>query len=85
MIPTLIEVLDTSVANVALKHIQGSLSAGQEEVTWVLTSYLVANAVVIPMSGWLARIFGRKRYLLGSLTVFTLASLLCGAATSLTG
>lgn len=83
MIPTLIEILDTSVANVALAHIQGSLSAGQEEVTWVLTSYLVANAVVIPMSGWLARVFGRKRYLLGSLVVFTVSSLLCGAATSL--
>lgn len=83
MIPTLIEILDTSVANVALAHIQGSLSAGQEEVTWVLTSYLVANAVVIPMSGWLARVFGRKRYLLLSLIMFTASSLLCGAATSL--
>ena len=83
MLPTLIEVLDTSVANVALKHIQGSMSAGQEEVTWVLTSYLVANAVVIPMSGWLARLLGRKRYLLVSLAVFTASSLLCGAATSL--
>ncbi len=84
MIPTLIEVLDTSVANVSLTHIQGSLSAGQEEVTWVLTSYLVANAVVIPMSGWLARLFGRKVYLISSLAVFTAASLLCGMATSLT-
>lgn len=83
MIPTLIEILDTSVANVALAHIQGSLSAGQEEVTWVLTSYLVANAVVIPMSGWLARVLGRKRYLMLSLVVFTVSSLLCGAATSL--
>ena len=83
MIPTLIEILDTSVANVALNHIQGSLSAGQEEVTWVLTSYLVANAVVIPMSGWLARFIGRKRYLLSSLALFTLSSMLCGAATSL--
>ncbi len=83
MIPTLIEILDTSVANVALTHIQGSLSAGQEEVTWVLTSYLVANAVVIPMSGWLARFMGRKRYLLASLIVFTVSSILCGAATSL--
>jgi len=83
MIPTLIEILDTSVANVALNHIQGSLSAGQEEVTWVLTSYLVANAVVIPMSGWLARFIGRKRYLLYSLALFTLSSMLCGAATSL--
>jgi DHA2 family multidrug resistance protein len=83
MIPTLIEILDTSVANVALNHIQGSLSAGQEEVTWVLTSYLVANAIVIPMSGWFARLMGRKRYLLASLTVFTLSSLLCGTATQL--
>lgn len=83
MIPTLIEILDTSVANVALNHIQGSLSAGQEEVTWVLTSYLVANAVIIPMSGWFARLMGRKRYLLASLGVFTLSSLLCGTATRL--
>ncbi|MEW5773599.1 MAG: DHA2 family efflux MFS transporter permease subunit [Thermodesulfobacteriota bacterium] len=83
MIPTLIEILDTSVANVALDHMRGSLSAGQEEVTWVLTSYLVANAVVIPMSGWLARFMGRKRYLLASLVLFTVSSLLCGAATSL--
>ena len=83
MIPTMIEILDTSVANVSLTHIQGSLSAGQEEVTWVLTSYLVANAVVIPMSGWLARLMGRKRYLIASLVLFTLSSLLCGTATSL--
>ncbi len=83
MLPTLIEILDTSVANVALPHIQGSLSASQDEVTWVLTSYLVSNAVVIPMSGWLARIMGRKKYLLGSIVVFTLSSILCGSATSL--
>jgi MFS transporter, DHA2 family, multidrug resistance protein len=83
MIPTMIEILDTSVANVSLTHIQGSLSAGQEEVTWVLTSYLVANAVIIPMSGWFARVFGRKRYLLFSIILFTLSSLLCGTATSL--
>jgi DHA2 family multidrug resistance protein len=83
MIPTLIEVLDTSVANVALTHIQGSLSAGQEEVTWVLTSYLVANAVVIPMSAWFAKLFGRKRYLMGSVIVFTLSSVLCGLSVSL--
>jgi DHA2 family multidrug resistance protein len=83
MIPTMIEILDTSVANVSLTHIQGSLSAGQEEVTWVLTSYLVANAVIIPMSGWFAKLFGRKRYLISSLILFTLSSLLCGTATSL--
>jgi DHA2 family multidrug resistance protein len=69
---------------VALTHIQGSISAGQEEVTWVLTSYLVANAVVIPMSGWLARMLGRKRYLISSIIVFTVSSVLCGASMSLT-
>ena len=83
MIPTLIEILDTTVVNVSLTHIQGSLSAGQEEVTWVLTSYLVSNAVVIPMSGWLADLMGRKRYLITSVILFTLSSLLCGLAISL--
>jgi len=83
MIPTLIEILDTSVANVSLPHIQGSMSAGQDEITWVLTSYLVANAIVIPMSGWLARVMGRKKYLIVSLLVFTTSSMLCGAAESL--
>lgn len=83
MIPTLLEILDTSIANVALSHIQGSLSAGQDEVTWVLTSYLVSNAVVIPMSGWLARLMGRKNYLLASVAVFTVSSMLCGLAQSL--
>lgn len=84
MLPTLIEILDTSVANVALPHIQGSLSAGQDEATWVLTSYLVSNAIVIPMSGWFARLIGRKRYLIGSIITFTIGSILCGSATGLT-
>ncbi|MFP5259348.1 MAG: DHA2 family efflux MFS transporter permease subunit [Acidobacteriota bacterium] len=83
MIPTLIEILDTSIANVALGHIQGSLSAGQDEVTWVLTSYLVSNAIVIPISGFLSKLFGRRNYLLLSVVVFTVASMLCGLATSL--
>lgn len=83
MVPTLLEVLDTSIANVALGHIQGSLSAGQDEATWVLTSYLVSNAVVIPASGWLAKLMGRRNYLLTSVAVFTLSSMLCGMATSL--
>ncbi|MBU2550482.1 MAG: DHA2 family efflux MFS transporter permease subunit [Proteobacteria bacterium] len=83
MIPTLIEILDTTVVNVSLTHIQGSLSAGQEEVTWVLTSYLVSNAVVIPMSGWLAALMGRKRYLIASIVMFTASSLLCGLAVTL--
>lgn len=83
MVPTLIEILDTSIANVALGHIQGSLSAGQDEVTWVLTSYLVSNAIVIPISGYLSKVFGRRNYLLLSVAVFTIASMLCGLATSL--
>lgn len=83
ILPTFLEVMDTSVVNVSLPHIQGSLSAGLDEVTWVLTSYLVANAIVIPITGWLASVFGRKRYLIFSITVFTLSSLLCGAAPSL--
>jgi MFS transporter, DHA2 family, multidrug resistance protein len=83
MLPTVIEILDTSVANVSLGHIQGSLSAGLDEVTWVLTSYLVSNAIIIPITGWLAGRFGRKRYLIFSLCLFTLSSLLCGAAPNL--
>jgi DHA2 family multidrug resistance protein len=70
MLPTFIEVMDTSVVNVSLPHIQGSLSAGLDEVTWVLTSYLVSNAIIIPLSGWLAGLFGRKRYLLFSVLLF---------------
>lgn len=83
MVPTFIEVMDISVVNVSLPHIQGSLNAGLDEVTWVLTSYLVANAIIIPITGWLASIFGRKRYLLFSVIVFTGSSLLCGSAPSL--
>lgn len=83
ILPTFLEVMDTSVVNVSLPHIQGSLSAGVDEVTWVLTSYLVANAVIIPLTGWLSSIFGRKRYLIFSITLFTVSSLLCGAAPSL--
>ncbi len=83
MLPTFIEVMDTSVVNVSLPHIQGSMSAGVDEVTWVLTSYLVSNAIIIPITGWLAGLFGRKRYLVFSILVFTLASILCGAAPSL--
>ncbi len=83
MLPTLIEIIDISVANVALDHIRGSLSSGIDESAWVLTSYLVSNAVIIPMTGWLARTFGRKRYLTFSVLLFTFASLLCGSSTSL--
>ena len=83
MLPTIIEILDMSVANVALGHIQGSLSAGLDEVTWVLTSYLVSNAIIIPITGWLAGTFGRKNYLIFSLGLFTVSSLVCGASPSL--
>ncbi len=83
MLPTIMEIIDTSVANVALPHMQGSLNAGTDEVTWVLTSYLVANAVVLPMTGWLSRLFGRKRFLITCIILFTIASLLCGAAPNL--
>jgi len=83
MLPTLIEIIDTSVVNVALDHIRGSLSAGIDESTWTITSYLVSNAIIIPMTGWLSRFFGRKRYLIFSISLFTLSSLLCGSAWSL--
>ncbi len=80
---TFMEVLDTSVANVALPHIAGGLAAGQDESTWVLTSYLVSNAVVLPLSGWLSSVFGRKRFYMSCVALFTLGSILCGLAPSL--
>ncbi len=83
MAATFMEVLDTSVANVALPHIAGNLSASTDEATWVLTSYLVSNAIVLPATGWLSGVFGRKRFLLACIAIFTLASALCGVATSL--
>jgi DHA2 family multidrug resistance protein len=83
MLGTFMEVLDTSVANVALPHIAGSLSASVDEATWVLTSYLVSNAVVLPMTGWLSRRFGRKRFLMACIVLFTMASFACGLATNL--
>jgi DHA2 family multidrug resistance protein len=80
---TFMEVLDTSVANVALPHIAGSLSAGQDESTWVLTSYLVSNAIILPMSGWLSNLIGRKRFYMSCVALFTISSFLCGLAPSL--
>ena len=77
------EVLDTSIANVALPYLAGGLGASNDESTWVLTSYLVSNAVVLPISGWLAGLFGRKRFFLICIFLFTVSSLLCGTATSL--
>jgi DHA2 family multidrug resistance protein len=81
--PTFMVALDTSVANVALPHIAGSLSASYDESTWVLTSYLVSNAIILPITGWLSNLYGRKRLLLYSVFLFTVASFLCGAAYSL--
>jgi MFS transporter, DHA2 family, multidrug resistance protein len=83
MLPTLIEIIDVSVANVSLDHIRGSLSSGIDEAAWVLTSYLVSNAIVIPMTGWLSRTFGRKRYLTFSVLLFSAASFLCGSSVNL--
>src|SRR5213082_1753413 len=83
MLATFMEVLDTSVANVALPHIAGNLSATPEESTWVLTSYLVSNAIILPATNWLSRYFGSKRFLITCIIIFTLSSALCGAAASL--
>lgn len=83
MLATFMEVLDTSVANVALNHIAGNLSASTDEATWVLTSYLVSNAIILPATGWLGRFFGRKRFLIACIGIFTIASALCGLASSL--
>src|SRR5213082_1547356 len=83
MSSTFMEVLDTTVVNVSLPHIAGNLSASTDEATWTLTSYLVANAIILPMTGWLANNFGRKRLLLFSVIGFTAASFLCGLAPTL--
>src|SRR5499427_2761222 len=80
---TFMELLDTAIANVSLPHIAGGLAVSYDESTWVLTSYLVSNAVVLPLSAWLSRVFGRKRYYMICVVLFTLSSLLCGLAPSL--
>src|SRR5881398_1972098 len=84
MMAVLLQVLDTTIANVALPHMQASLSATQDTINWVLTSYIVASAIALPISGWLADEIGRKRLLLMSVVLFTIASVLCATATSLT-
>ncbi|WP_010581974.1 DHA2 family efflux MFS transporter permease subunit [Schlesneria paludicola] len=83
VVPTFMEVLDTTIANVALRYIAGGLSAAYVDAEWVITSYLAANAIVLPVSGWLATHLGRRNYFLGSIALFTIASGLCGMATSL--
>lgn len=84
MMATVMEVLDTSVANVALPHISGNLSATTEEATWVLTSYLISNAIILPATSWISSFVGRKRFLVICIAIFTAASALCGAAPNLT-
>jgi DHA2 family multidrug resistance protein len=84
MLATVMEVLDTSVANVALPHIAGNLSATPEEATWVLTSYLISNAIILPATSWIGKYIGRKRFLIICIVIFTVASALCGAAPNLT-
>src|SRR6266571_8078688 len=83
MLATFMEVLDTSVANVALPHIAGNLASTVDESTWVLTSYLVSNAIVLPLSGFFSTLFGRKRFYMACVVIFTLSSMLCGLAPSL--
>lgn len=83
MLATFLEILDVSIANVALNHIRGSLSAGLDEVTWILTTYLIANAIVIPITGWLMDVVGRKRLFVASTAIFTLSSVAAGAAPTL--
>src|SRR3954466_6315371 len=80
---TFMEVMDISIANVALRHIAGSVGADQSESTWVLTSYLISNAIVLPISGWLASVMGRKRFYLTCVALFTISSFLCGIAPTL--
>jgi len=82
-IATFMELLDTSIANVSLPHIAGGLATSYDESTWVLTSYLIANAVVLPLSAWLSRVFGRKRYYMACVAIFSVSSVLCGFAPSL--
>src|SRR5262249_45037769 len=83
MLAAVMEVLDMTIANVALDHIRGSLAAGVDEAAWVLTSYIVSNAVVLPLTGWLGNFFGRKRFFSFCAAFFTISSLLCGAAPNL--
>src|SRR5438046_9241379 len=77
-----LELIDTSIVNVAIPHMMGNLGATLDEISWVSTGYIIANVIVIPMSGWLSAYFGRKRYLTGSIILFVVASFFCGPATS---
>src|SRR5438105_13030886 len=83
ILPAFMEVIDTSIAAVCIPYIAGSLSASSDEATWVLTFYLLSNAVVLPASAWFSLRFGRKRFLMASILIFTIASFMCGAANCL--
>src|SRR2546423_11464278 len=80
---SVLELLGTSIVNVAIPHMMGNLGATLDEIAWVSTGYIVANVIILPMSGWLSAYFGRKRYLVGSIMLFVVASFFCGAAHSL--
>src|SRR4051812_4092639 len=84
MLATIMQALDTTIANVALPHMQGALQASQDQITWVLTSYIVASAITLPLTGWLCSLWGRRKVFIISVVGFTVASALCGLATSLT-
>ena len=83
VLPTFMEILDTTVANVALRYMAGGLSCAQSDAEWIITSYLAANAIVLPITGWLSAHLGRRNYFLLSVAIFTLSSAMCGFATSL--
>src|ERR1700730_9442614 len=83
MLGCAVEVIDSSIANVSLPHMQGSFSASLDEIAWVLTGYIVANSIMIPMTGWISARVGRKRYFLTSIFTFVVASAMCGAAQTL--
>src|SRR5881392_3118353 len=80
---SVLEILDTSIVNVAIPHMMGSLGATLDQITWVSTGYIVANVIVLPITGWLSAYFGRRRYFAGSIALFTVASFMCGNAGSL--
>src|SRR5689334_25013994 len=79
----MLELIDTSIVNVAIPHMMGNLGATLDEISWVSTGYIIANVIVIPMSGWLSAYFGRRRYLTGSIALFVIASFFCVAANSM--
>src|SRR5437667_12605297 len=80
---SILEILDTSIVNVAIPHMMGTLGATLDEIAWVSTGYIVANVIVLPITGWLSAFFGRRRYFAGSIAIFTIASFMCGSSHTL--